>query len=638
MASLPRSFSSNPLLFYIIRQLQNVLKVFLKFLNKYLDERNKYKERNIKNIRKKNKYFNIIKLFKTFFYFTNLLINFFNSIYFLIYFKIVFYFFKYIFNLLYLNPIIWLVKNIKFNIFIIFSILKKRSVTFNNLTKQTMILYDIYYDMYLKIKSKDLLELIIQLISTLYEISVTIIESNKNYNDSLDKNLPSKNSLHSKSSNGIHNDLSHSLLNNSLCPNLIYYEEIENDFYSSQDENKIWYNMHHKIPLKPFRCTILLNNEVNKEQQNNLLENSYNSTDNLTLYQNEHDFFKSLGCQSPASFPPTPFSRTYVLKKHSDQVIARLFAARDILRLDAQSESRDEHTRKVAREALIESKLAKFDPNNTSSCISLACSDHCAVKISSGLCGSTRSMLAIKLDIYVYFEFSIIVENNNIPTLNLGLARSDCPLNVMVGGWPHSIGLQGDGQILAHNRWYQAVSKVKVSTGSTIGMLVYIPSNKSKKAKCNDTNLTNFHDVSSYEEDFCDNSSYSSSNSSCSSSCSCSACGLNEIDDLSLISNNSQNIDDNSEYDNNDEEENVTIRFNINGVPIVLPDELNQDVNSLKYSKLPLIPTVCLFSQATHVWCRFCAADIVHANREIIQAPPGVRVYCLDGSPLLGEN
>jgi hypothetical protein len=38
------------------------------------------------------------------------------------------------------------------------------------------------------------------------------------------------------------------------------------------------------------------------------------------------------------------------------------------------------------------------------------------------------------------------------------------------------------------------------------------------------------------------------------------------------------------------------------------------------------------------VWCRFCEADIVYRSRSTVGAPPGVRVYCLDGSLLLDEK
>lgn len=51
-----------------------------------------------------------------------------------------------------------------------------------------------------------------------------------------------------------------------------------------------------------------------------------------------------------------------------------------------------------------------------------------------------------------------------------------------------------------------------------------------------------------------------------------------------------------------------------------------------------LFPTVSLLSENTRVWCRFCEADIVTRSRCNIGAPPGTKVYCLDGSVLLEEH
>jgi hypothetical protein len=44
-----------------------------------------------------------------------------------------------------------------------------------------------------------------------------------------------------------------------------------------------------------------------------------------------------------------------------------------------------------------------------------------------------------------------------------------------------------------------------------------------------------------------------------------------------------------------------------------------------------------LLPEDTRVWCRFCEADVIYKLRETIGAPPGVRVYCLDGTLLIDE-
>eukprot|EP00605_Chrysophyceae_sp_TOSAG23-4_P003022 GSChrysophyteH1.ASY1.ANO1.3327.1 assembled CDS len=54
--------------------------------------------------------------------------------------------------------------------------------------------------------------------------------------------------------------------------------------------------------------------------------------------------------------------------------------------------------------------------------------------------------------------------------------------------------------------------------------------------------------------------------------------------------------------------------------------------------QLDLYPTVSLVSPNTRVWCRFANDDILCRNRTLIGAPTEEKVYCLDGSLLLGEK
>lgn len=102
-------------------------------------------------------------------------------------------------------------------------------------------------------------------------------------------------------------------------------------------------------------------------------------------------------------------------------------------------------------------------------------------------------------------------------------------------------------------------------------------------------------------------------------------------------------------------------QFTVNGQPVLHPEEANlshqdltaMDANLSMYgnravpsagnggaggSAPALYPTVSLFSEETRVWCRFCEADVIYKSRAAIGAPPGVKVYCLDGSLLLQES
>ena len=51
-----------------------------------------------------------------------------------------------------------------------------------------------------------------------------------------------------------------------------------------------------------------------------------------------------------------------------------------------------------------------------------------------------------------------------------------------------------------------------------------------------------------------------------------------------------------------------------------------------------LYPTVTLHSPGVAVMSRFSAADLLATTRDAIGAPPGVTVYCVDGSVILNES
>ena len=81
--------------------------------------------------------------------------------------------------------------------------------------------------------------------------------------------------------------------------------------------------------------------------------------------------------------------------------------------------------------------------------------------------------MPVRSNTFVYIEFSITVSNSQTPSLGLGLSPPDCPLNVMVGSWPRSIGLYTDGQILIGSHWIHTTPEVKFEAGVTVGILVF---------------------------------------------------------------------------------------------------------------------------------------------------------------------
>ena len=108
--------------------------------------------------------------------------------------------------------------------------------------------------------------------------------------------------------------------------------------------------------------------------------------------------------------------------------------------------------------------------------MALTCGNHCALKVGKGLCCSVHAMMPIRANAFVYFEFSVTVTGQQTPSLALGLAPPDCPLNVMVGSWPRSVGLYSDGQMLVGSRWFPDMSSrpSKIAAGATVGILVYL--------------------------------------------------------------------------------------------------------------------------------------------------------------------
>ncbi|RYG60636.1 hypothetical protein EON64_19155, partial [archaeon] len=232
---------------------------------------------------------------------------------------------------------------------------------------------------------------------------------------------------------------------------LVAYEEIENEDAAEGAFRRTIKAMHNYIPTNLFRATIRIHRTPSQ---------SNSSLAPLLPRANRNDSI--IGTDSPASFPPSPFSRAYVLNKSSERVVSVMFAARDRLRLEAQSVSKDEYSRMLAKEAQTSGQMAVFDPHSTSSGVALTCGQHCAVKVGKGLCCSTRAMMAIRPNTYVYFELSVTVSSSQVPTLGIGLAPPDCPLNVMVGSWPRSLGLYTDGQLLVGSHWCESSGKEKI--------------------------------------------------------------------------------------------------------------------------------------------------------------------------------
>lgn len=226
--------------------------------------------------------------------------------------------------------------------------------------------------------------------------------------------------------------------------------------------------MHNFIPPTLFRVGV----RVHKTSDSSSDKPSYNTSDDLILL-NEAD--------SPVSFPATPFSRARVMNRSTERVSSVMFTARDKLRLDEQTSSNDEFSRIIASDQVSKGYYAALDPKQASDGLALSCGNHCAFKIGDALCCSCRSMIAIRSNVYTYFEFSITASFDVFPMVSIGISNRSCPLNVMIGSWDSSVGLYSDGQLLVDSKWYQNTqcNSNILGAGVTVGVLVHLPDRSS---------------------------------------------------------------------------------------------------------------------------------------------------------------
>ena len=442
---------------------------------------------------------------------------------------------------------------------------------------------------------------------------------------------------------------------------LLMYEEREDEFpIEYHTKQKIHKAMHNLIPTNPFRATVRIS-RASTPVEKDLMED-------LALYIEK---------ESPTSFPTTPFSRARIMNRSCDRTSYTMFAARDRLRLEAQSSSKDEYSRNAALEARNSGQFAVFDPNQRSDGLALTCGNHCALKVGKGQCCSCRSMLPIRANTFVYLEFSVTVTGSQIPTLCVGLAPPDCPLNVMVGSWPRSVGLFSDGQLLVDSRWFPDVSfssflrPSKVSAGTTMGVLVYLrdPSVAQGDHRASDSELFELStycpdspikttvmsaysyaleaaeqilrksylfatgDVKTEEKVLNEKLSAGSVEKVIREDAGLSTQGpcKDSMEDLC------KDVSGNGNGSSSDRGQ-LHVRWNVDGHRSKFTSNALDTISSIDSLNAPLYPTVSLLSEDTRVWCRFCEADIVFRDRAVIGAPKGARVYCLDGSLLLDEK
>ena len=443
---------------------------------------------------------------------------------------------------------------------------------------------------------------------------------------------------------------------------LLAYEELEDAQEKNLSRHVMRKVMHNYIPCNPFKATVKIPSATSKSR----LRTPISAQDRSLMSEGQADAYSIFDKYSPASFPSTPFSRANVMHRTEEKTDTVMFTARDILRMEVLSSSGDEHSHEVAGAFLNSGQMAVFDPNQTSEGVVLSCGNHCAEKIGKGLYSSSRTMIPVPINRFVYMEFSIQATNSTNPSVSLGLSPPDCPLNVSVGSWTNSVGLCSELHLTVASRLFDCLLKSTkhVAAGSNIGLLVYIPNSAPSTAQ-NKSEQSHVNDIPSavaLDDDVDKSSAFSrafsyvvqvmspgnvggTSNSQGAASQVCdntpgekniSSKRLHDIDSDSSADTQLQQMSSNAVTESTCGFPAI-VQFNIDGTPVHFEGS-HESIQDITYMNAPLYPTVSIMSEGTKIWCRMSEADQIYRSRAAIGAPCGVKVYCLDGSVLIGDS
>eukprot|EP00804_Cyclotella_cryptica_P005690 CCRYP_000051-RA/>CCRYP_000051-RA protein AED:0.08 eAED:0.12 QI:0/1/0.5/1/1/1/2/176/995 len=406
-----------------------------------------------------------------------------------------------------------------------------------------------------------------------------------------------------------------------------YSERMGEEAFGRAQKKRAQRMMHYNVSFRPFTATIQpaspkkaakpmkhsVSFELSAISPLNNTEDALNSDDNdsvssESLYSNSGSIFM----RTPTSFPPTPTSRLYYFERGSRFTENVIFLARDQLRVERGLDNANEQTRAMSKALREGSRLAVFDAAaDGGGGIALSCGQHIATKVGNALYCSTRSMIPVMRNSFVYFEISVsppptVNEQHrfhpqfDIATLAIGLSTLEMPLNTLVGAWKGSVGLCTTGQVLMAGQWFAPADTQESSYGSnsTVGCLVYLDDSASHDTRegpmvtADVTFNVNGIVIPPLECSRPLGPQHLSSSPTCSSP---SAQPYDDMDDVPTLS-------------------------------LIVPR--NQE----------LFPTVTLHSPATCVMCRFNAEDLLANSRAEIGAPEGVTVFSVDGSIIIDPS
>ena len=409
------------------------------------------------------------------------------------------------------------------------------------------------------------------------------------------------------------------------------YLEREDEVLSQQMKKRVQRMMHYHVSLRPFVATVAVPGD--KQKKHRQRESSFLDAGAAGLPSGggiasaailsvpSYDSSEGSGDSepfmcTPKSFPPTPNSRSHVLARgfrFSEDVV---FLARDQLRLQGGLDSENPQTRAMAKALKEGSRLAVFNAYEQGNGVALSCGQHCATKVGSDVYCSTRSMIPVLRNCYVYFEMSVSTPPPTSGTmlqpasLSIGLSTLEMPLNTLVGAWKGSVGLATTGQILAAGQWSSPLDPRMSAYGNsaTVGCLVYL------------------HDDSAFET-------------------------WDGVMVTSAVTFNvNGNVINQMPMGMGPSEMGAVPNQHIPGVeaPWLSEESSSGEIEDRGLSpstvqlfvarEEELFPTLTLHSPDTQVLSRFCAEDILAKSRREIGAPEGVTIYAIDGSVLLPEG
>jgi len=385
---------------------------------------------------------------------------------------------------------------------------------------------------------------------------------------------------------------------------VISYHEQDNDALTRHAKKRVQRMMHYDVSLRPFVATVRV--PAPEEEPTTFFDfeqtlTRQNSVDPRFSPVSDTSCDSPFMC-TPKSFPPTPGSRSLVLDRGNRFTEDVVFLARDLLRVEGGLGSENERTRAMAMALREGGRFAVFNAADVGNGIALSCGQHIATKVGNVLYCSTRSMVPILRNCFVYFEMAVLspFEGNaaslqaSMATLSIGLSTLEMPLNTLVGSWKGSVGMVTTGQFLTAGQWCSPgdPSLSTYGEGATVGCLVFLD----------------------------DGSTF-------------------ETWDGVMVT--------------------ASVTFSVNGSIVTPPvhtslltgmglEPLNHEQQQLRLPEkhtLPLLvpmeeelfPTLSLHSAFTQVMCRFSSEDLMAESRLQVGAPPGVTVYAVDGSVVFDD-